>query len=78
MSEMQTGERSWIDAVATPVRSGLEDGAPAANRGFSGRRDGAEAAPLLAELLRVELEIRARGEPPTPEDTAAGSRSMST
>jgi tetratricopeptide (TPR) repeat protein len=69
MNETQAGDQTWIDEVATRFDRAFQGGhRPRIEDYLAGATD-AMRAPLLSELLRVELEVRRNaGESPAPEE----------
>jgi hypothetical protein len=82
MSETPMGDASWIDAVATRFDRAWKAGHQPRIEDFLAGVAESRRGLLLAELLRVELEIRRAAEEPRSRrpwrSTASGSRRMST
>ena len=69
MSEIPTGDWSWINEVADRFERAWNNGSPPRIEDFLANEPEPRRPPLLVELLRVECELRANaGERPTAEE----------
>ncbi len=69
MSEIPTGDWSWINDVADRFERAWNNGSPPRIEDFLANEPEPRRPPLLVELLRVECELRAKaGERPTAEE----------
>jgi serine/threonine protein kinase len=69
MSEIPTGDWSWINDAAERLERAWKKGSRPRIEDFLANEPEPRRPPLLVELLRVECELRARaGESPTPDE----------